>query len=136
MCCQLGCAVIDPPGISLRAPVHGSTSTNVQRTCLTSEWATIRMVTVTEQAAPGWQLVTGVTTTPSTNPALRGATAATGLGAVERRVGLWVGVGLRDAWDGDSDGAAACRGCDTATAVASTRRVTAVAAHRCCERGR
>src|SRR6266496_1973207 len=106
MCCQLGCAVIDPPGISLRAPVHGSTSTNVQRMCLTSEWATIRMVTVTEQAAPGWQLVTGVTTTPSTNPALRGATTATGLGAIERGVGPRAGVGVRDACGDDGAGGA------------------------------
>jgi len=88
MCCQLGCAIMDPPGRSLRDPVHGSTSTNRHVRCLTSSCAVILIVTLTEQLVPGWQLSTGVTTTPFTNPALRGATAVDATGAPERGAGL------------------------------------------------
>src|SRR5215469_10983342 len=100
MCCQLGCAIIDPPGTSVRAPVHGSTRTNPQVRCLTSSCAVILIVTLTGQLAPGWQGSTGVSTTAFTKPALRGATAVVVAGAVECLAGLRAAGGggeVRDA---------------------------------------
>jgi len=88
MFCQLGRAIIDPPRTLVREPVHGSTSTKLQVTCLTSSCAVILIVTLTGQLAPGWQALTGVSTTASTKPALRGATAFAAAGAGECGAGL------------------------------------------------